>query len=518
MSYLQLDNGIPDFSQAVMSFWFRVPKASLTAAAAAYTGDPGAVLDGIIPLVVMGEKGTGQIPTSDFLEHTLYSVSTGYTAAGLSFTETTTVLGPCPAHGTGSSECQVTNSYSPAGTFVPTGPDYQYQDIRTFEASGEAPPTDPTFIGVLCGGPISEPRLLVNFETNKKPTASSCNYEKSSTMGSATSSPGDPSQAFRQGDVVVTGCSIPFGLPVPFYDIVTTDGTHMVNPPDSTVAVAHSTYSDISELFVCKTGAIYSDKVPITPDDWHHVLICVDLRTIQTHGRASPGELSKTQGEFVDSAARIFVALDDVNYTGSDLSGNWPNGFDLNGVITEDALSVAGSNPVLDDDGNPVGTPQYLLDSPSVPCGGHPLGLPGSNLFMDNIYPVEMAEFQMWTGVTLDTGIETNRRAFISRGGTPADPLKKPNPPPPSPLPPGWVPPPKGPQELLGKEAEILLHGSGNWINGKNTGKVIKLNEIGKPSSVAAEQFKPTGSIVSYSPDPSLHGAQSPPPPRPPLR
>jgi hypothetical protein len=75
------------------------------------------------------------------------------------------------------------------------------------------------------------------------------------------------------------------------------------------------------------------------------------------------------------------------------------------------------------------------------------------------------------------------------------------------------VPPLKGPQELLGKEADILLHGSGNWTAGTNTGKVIKLNEIGKPSSVPAANFTPTGSIVAYSPDPSLHGAQVPAPP-----
>jgi hypothetical protein len=90
-----------------------------------------------------------------------------------------------------------------------------------------------------------------------------------------------------------------------------------------------------------------------------------------------------------------------------------------------------------------------------------------------------------------------------------------PPPPPPTPVPP---PPPPGPDDLLGKSPAILLHGSGDWISGKNIGKVIKLNEIGKPSAVPAEQLKPTGSIVSYSPDPSLHGAQSPPPPRPPLR
>jgi hypothetical protein len=469
MSYLQLDSGIPDFSQAVISFWFRVPVESFAAAAAAPSGNEEAILERIVPLVVMGARGTGKPPLQNHTERMVSATSTGYNATGLSYEQIVEDLGPCPEHGAFSRECSVTDLYSPAGAFVPAEPETGYRDMTTTVASGEAPRTDPSHIGVFDG------RLVVNFETGKSPSVSGyADNITLSPLGEEVTIPGDPGRAFKQGTVLTTGCSLPF-LGVPFYDKVVTDDTHMVEPPDSTAAVAHETYVDISELLIDATGSIFSDQIPVTPDQWHHVLISVDLQTIETHG-----------GSF-DSSSRLFVALDDVNYTGDDLSRYGPPG-DPNGIVSSDAQAVA------------LSTGSYLLDTPSVPSGGHPIGLPGTAQCI--IYPVEMAEFQMWTGVTLDTGDETNRRAFIDGAGRPVNPRQKADARDPTSQP--------GPEDVLGKKPEIMLHGSGNWIAGKNTGVSLVLNEIGKPVPQPGKAFSATGLIVGYSPDPSLYGAQFP--------
>jgi hypothetical protein len=259
---------------------------------------------------------------------------------------------------------------------------------------------------------------------------------------------------------------------------------------------------------------LVQSTIRITANHWHHVLLSFDLdNPCETHGPAF-GVLDATTADGTNSYCRFWYAIDDVNYDGvtNDMGPFFvTHSGDPNAILTQSSYAVADS--VTSYPYNCGVAPATCAVPPSViPAHGAELGIPASPSYVDRIYPVEMAELQVFTGVTLDTSIVANRRAFITAAGTPADPLKKPNPTPPPPGP----PPIKGPQELLGKEADLLLHGSGNWINGKNTGKVIKLNDIGKPTAVPAEQLVPTGSIVSYSPDPSLHGAQVPAPPPPP--
>jgi hypothetical protein len=246
----------------------------------------------------------------------------------------------------------------------------------------------------------------------------------------------------------------------------------------------------------------------ITGDHWHHLLLSFDLAGYMSVGQPNP-----------TSTCQLWYAIDDVDYRGADNLRPFRDtgdGMDDNNIVSNNVYTISGGAPgsaLYENQFVPPATGTY---GPAiVPSSDAALGLPASAAYVDRIYAVEMAELQVFTGVSLDTKDEASRRAFITKDGTPADPLKKPNPPPPVPLPAGWVPPLKGPQELLGKEADILLHGSGNWIAGNNTGKAIKLNEIGKPSAVPAENLVSTGSIVAYSPDPSLHGVQSPPPPKP---
>src|SRR5258707_549856 len=58
MSYISIDScSVADFTQVIISVWFRVPQQSVDSAAAAI-GPGGDALSGIIPLVVMGTKGS----------------------------------------------------------------------------------------------------------------------------------------------------------------------------------------------------------------------------------------------------------------------------------------------------------------------------------------------------------------------------------------------------------------------------------------------------------------------------
>ena len=54
MSKLVLPDGIPDFTKAVISFWFRLPINSLTATADAWEANDSIVFNGVLPLVVFG--------------------------------------------------------------------------------------------------------------------------------------------------------------------------------------------------------------------------------------------------------------------------------------------------------------------------------------------------------------------------------------------------------------------------------------------------------------------------------
>jgi hypothetical protein len=86
------------------------------------------------------------------------------------------------------------------------------------------------------------------------------------------------------------------------------------------------------------------------------------------------------------------------------------------------------------------------------------VGIPAAATFVDNVYNIEMAELQLYTGVTLDASVEENRRAFIRSDRRPVKHV----------MVDGILMPAAA--LLLGKMPEIWMHGSQNWIAGKNTG------------------------------------------------
>ena len=83
-----------------------------------------------------------------------------------------------------------------------------------------------------------------------------------------------------------------------------------------------------------------------------------------------------------------------------------------------------------------------------------------------------MAEFQMFTGVSMDTGVVKNRRAFIGADMLPVNPfaigeLSDPT----QGVDPLTLIAPGPPQKLLGKRPDIALTSSSiNWIGGINIG------------------------------------------------
>jgi hypothetical protein len=547
MSYLELPDGIPDFDKAVISLWFRVPQASMDAAAAAFTGEDGALLDGIIPLVVMGERGTDQTPyhrrDTQMVEYNIYAnyiAGPNYTLNGIA---SSVDLGGGVTEVTNKQNLDCYWSTLPAAYY----PDIIYKEVTQSVSTGDpAPQADPTYIGVDGSG-----NLYINFQTGKKPQISGWEWDLASiTPGKETNaisdygglplggSTGDPYDSsafyFVQGTIVTR-----YGGIYGFQGVtISNDSHHVPAPGGHNIIKPIEHWADVSTVAMDATGIITNDgSQSVTADQWHHLLISIELQTIQAHGLSDPSESYEGPiANYVDSAARLFVALDDVNYTQYDLSSLWVNGAGDNDIITEDAERVAGSSPTTDDQGASLGRPEYSLADPAVISSHSQIGLPGTTEAVDNIYPVEMAEFQMWVGITLDTGIEANRRAFIDADGKPVSPLPpmidNPNYDPTKPESadnPKLIPDPDGSpaEKLLGKKPEILLHGSGNWISGKNTGPMIDNPDYDPTLPESADnpklipdpdkQFTPTGKIVSYTPDPSLHGPQSPTSP-PPVR
>lgn len=207
------------------------------------------------------------------------------------------------------------------------------------------------------------------------------------------------------------------------------------------------------------TASVISEPqfITVTADTWHHVLVSFDM----SGGCSSH---SATGAIVVDSSCKLYVAFDDVNKSGEYL---WPCagkcydvGAGVNDVISMQCLYFT-TNPLIASRSFAAG---------DLPSSGQPLGFPTTS---DNIalnYNVENAEAQIYTGVSINTSVEINRRAFVTAGGTPE--------------------PSATAQALLGQAPAILLHGSANWIAGHNTG--------------SAGPFTPTGTITSYTPGPTL--------------
>jgi hypothetical protein len=261
--------------------------------------------------------------------------------------------------------------------------------------------------------------------------------------------------------------------------------------------------TDTSDQYNAKPEAFYIQSPVLAADRWHHLLLSFDLsKDCITHGSSSEDAIP---GAGTTSACQLWLAIDDINYNNTydrDL-GFVEGSSDHNAILPDNAIRVTQdvtgiSYNIFDSEAT------YFYHTEMIPANSHPLGIPAPAQYLAEIYPAELAELQFFTGVTLDTSIENNRRAFVGADGKPVDPNKKAS----------EDDPQSGSIEWLGQRPGILLHGSSDWIAGKNTGPMIPNPDYDsdKPESAEnpalipdpAKQFTPTGKIVSYTPDPSL--------------
>lgn len=241
----------------------------------------------------------------------------------------------------------------------------------------------------------------------------------------------------------------------------------------------------------------------LKPDIWHHLLLSFDLT-----GPLSIGD------PFASSSCQMWYAIDDQDYRGPknmgpnrdapDAGGGGGDGLGPNTILTNNIYRYSGT---FSDNfmGEPVPLPPRGNYNPGkVPTSDQEFGIPGTHAYVNDVSRVELAEFQMFTGVTLDTSGEKNRRAFIDyERDANGNPVKdKDGKFTLIPVAPAGEPAPA--EKLLNKKPEILLHGSNRWINGENTGTTGVDYSKDPPEVKQQGQFQPTGGIKAYTPDPSL--------------
>ena len=444
-----MPKGLPGFSKVVISLWFRVPKSSLIACARAATSPQ---LDRIIPLVTFGTP----LKEPDVVQKM----------------ETWDNWVEYDPFVTG-----VVNGLVPVISFTPV-------------SAGDVD-VDPSYLGVSVG----QDGLRVGVEGNFQTTA----------------------MATTDGEFVISGCTLHYGDPSPganpSYDGATTTWVEYATPTGPQAYYFELPDAD-ADSFAGK---------------WHHLLVSCDLS-----GSVSTNSSGATIAENVVSYNRMWVALDDVNVNGYDAFPNFVGGDDLNAVITDAARHVAGSpsppQPLPSAELKPTvvtrtdGSKKFIFgivplqnegtadapatcNVPSVPVSAQPLGLPATADQVNHVFNVEMAELQIFIDVTLDTGVESNRRAFIDYerddkgrpimdkdGNKTLKPVDM-----------------SQAEKLLGKKPEVKLHGSSKWKAGKNTGTIGMDYSKDPPQEKPDGQFQPTGGINAYKPDPSI--TQEPPKP-----
>jgi hypothetical protein len=337
----------------------------------------------------------------------------------------------------------------------------------SFTITGEAP-LEPSYIGIECSN-VSYGRLVVNLQMPGRAVLTE--------IGNVA------------GQVSVWN---PFGTP-PFppdgYDLSPGTGWSTADG-----AIYHTDLlTDVSDSRNARPEYFHIDSpLDLAPDLWHHVLLSVDLSdACNTHGPPQThdpaGSRYATTAEGTDSHCRLWLAIDDVNQPLDALGPYAVDGSDdANAVLTENAWNVA--NYI-------TGLVSELWDTPAtctypaeyLPASGGPFGIPASAGWVDSIYKTEFAELQMFTDVHLDTGVTANRRAFVDAVGKPVAPQQA--------------------ETLLGKKPDVLLHGTGNWQTGTNTGPPYVPNPGPRPPDTIPDPAKaltPTGRIDAFKPEPAL--------------
>jgi len=491
MSYLTLPDGVPDFSKVVLSLWFRVPTSSMIAAIAqanADPPDPRPRLSGVIPLVTWGPLVEG------------YKVLNN-SGTALSYTETS-------------------KFFDGANYITSSTTTHPYSNI--VHAIGAATEINPSMIGVRCREDegVVGAKLMIRIQMNDFGAGSWVDMDTPVTFGNKTilTSVVPPIEG-ATAPPKDTAWSYPFNACMQDYVA-----------PEGPWNVSHGAV-DITTISAQQYGPDsfdFGNDIPIVPDHWHHLLLSVDLSLGLIHGTGrkviydqpdctvgdSAFDLVTVSDEAVSvvtNPAKMWVALDDVDFMGEGGVSGYAGsvaGIGNNDVAPQyiyRAAAVANAATTHRKSWDVTGCVQMWAEStafeipyyeytPSlVPSDGHALGIPAVPAVVGRIHPVEMAELQIFTNVTLDTADTAKRRAFIGADGRPVAPAEA--------------------EALLGRKPDVLLHGSGHWIHGINTGPPgVPDPGTGLPIPDPAKALTPTGKIVAYTPDPSLGGDQGPSP------
>jgi hypothetical protein len=405
MSYLKLPNGIPDFSKAVFSLWFRAPRASVIAAAGHSLPTADAtflMMQNILPILTYGS----------IQKNANYQL----------------IIDP-----------DIIHNKPPNSNPVLAQP-VGWAQHTPYEI-------DPCFIGLLCysNGTFD---MAFNIQMGNKGSynsllwfCTSLDYVEGSTEGNV------PGSGF-----VGTGTGA--------YKSTIVEGT-------SGLQDAQNDYFNVIT------------DISLQPDTWHHVLLSFELR----------GTLAI--GPKPSSVCQLWYAIDDTDYRGWQSLGplrDEDDGLGENIIVTQQVYHQSGfgtSPPLFFNNYVPLPSGGY---SPTpIPASGAEIGLPAASHYVDAIFRVEMAELQIFTGVTLDTGVTRNRRAFVADDGTPVDPTGT------------------AASSILGKKPDVMLHGSSDWQEGFNTGTLgIEIDKEGIVKKKPSGQFTPVAGIEPFTPEPSL--------------
>lgn len=323
-------------------------------------------------------------------------------------------------------------------------------------------PQSMSYIGVQAGSDVGPPTLEVHIQTKDNPTATGLAfiYTGFTTDG--------VDHIFND---IFNSSNPSNGKPVPI-NFQYTGRTDV-----SYIYTDHPDYLGNSAATSSGTGA---GSPALTPDEWHHLLISWELL-----GHSNMG-----------GASKMWCAIDDENQTGSDLPAMndssymapndhkaWvPYNWDRNDTVS---ASISISSIPSD--------PSRIPGPASITYADGPGGETASR---EPIVVVELAELQIFTGVTLDTSNEVARRAFIdfpADGENPNDDPENKH---------GMKPVnPQKAEEFMGRRPDVLLHGNTNWQQGKNTGSLGRDSE---GNDIETGQFRHVGTITTYKPEPEL--------------
>lgn len=479
MSYLELKKGVPDFNKAIISFWFIAPKEALEkmkekqdAENEAQGDNPHPVhsrLTGVLPLITFGPLLEGYQ-----LDHLSSAESGSYNKISWHTPGESWVVSFVEPH-----------TYSPSSFYVKVAPYH----------------VNPSYIGLIYNSNDEKYQLHVYLQSGSLEPVMG-------VIGTRSDFLGDVNTGAATGAALDTFLETHWEFNTDMYE------DHDVAPDNPRVSI-HSTV-EASDEWIQQFGPDsfeFGYGITVEPDKWHHVLISFDLSKstvakglvaegLQGDYSGSRGTTTITAERSVSNPCLAWIAFDDKNIAKKGINDG-AEYLPANGIMSrynKAAYQAQGGGlksrawgiTGVVEDATSIGLPQSLATYPGAKLPAAPLGIPAASALVDNVYNVEMAELQMWTGRTLDTSDEKKRRLFVDKNGKPVGPYKA--------------------EKVLDRPA-VLLHGTSNWIHGKNTGTLgMQVDKAGAQTLIKEGQFKPTGEIDPYRPDPKLEEAIPPPP------